>query len=88
MVYIFAYRSLRRTIWRTGPLSRNKPLVAAVVSGLFMAVLPFFVPALRTLLGIVPLSVEEWGWVVAGALGMLLAVEIAKIISLRLHPRS
>ena len=88
MVYIFAYRSLRRTILRTGPLSRNKPLVAAVLGGLFMAVIPFFVPSLRSLLGIVPLTVEEWSWVAGGALGLLLAVELAKVISLRLHSRS
>jgi Ca2+-transporting ATPase len=87
MVYIFAYRSLRRTILRTGPLSRNKPLVAAVLSGLFLAVIPFFVPALRNLLGIVPLSAEEWGWVAAGALSLLSAVEVAKMIGLRLHAR-
>ncbi len=88
MIYIFAYRSLRRTIWRTGPLSRNKPLVAAVLGGLFMAVIPFLVPSLRSLLGIVPLTGEEWGWVVAGALGLLLAVETAKVVSLRLHSRN
>jgi Ca2+-transporting ATPase len=87
MIYIFAYRSLRRTILHTGPLSRNKPLVAAVVSGLFMAALPFFIPGLRSLLGIVPLSAVEWGWVAAGALGLLSAVEVAKIVSLRLHSR-
>ena len=88
MIYIFAYRSLRRTILHTGPLSRNKPLVVAVLAGLFTAVLPFFVPGLRSLLGIVPLTVEEWSWVVGGALGLLGAVEVAKIISLRLHSRS
>jgi Ca2+-transporting ATPase len=87
MVYIFAYRSLRRPILRTGSLSRNKPLVVAVVAGLVTAAIPFFVPALRNLLGIVPLTIEEWSWVAGGALGLLGAVEVAKIISLRLHPR-
>lgn len=73
---------------RTGPLGRNKPLIAAVVSGVFMAVIPFFVPSLRILLGIVPLTAEEWTWVAGGAVGLLFAVELAKIISLRLHSGS
>jgi Ca2+-transporting ATPase len=85
MVYIFAYRSLRRTILRTAPLSQNKPLVFSVLGGLAMAVLPFIVPGLRRLLGIVPLSLQEWAWVGGCALLLLVAIEIAKTISLRLH---
>ena len=87
MTYIFAYRSMRRSIFRSGPLSRNKPLVWAVLAGLFMAVIPFVVPGIRNLLGIVPLTWQEWGWVAGVALSLLVIVEIGKWISLRLHHR-
>ncbi len=87
MAYIFAYRSMRRSIFRSGPLSRNKPLVWAVLAGLFMAVIAFVVPGIRHLLGIVPLTWQEWGWVAGVALSLLVIVEIGKWISLRLHHR-
>ena len=88
MTYIFAYRSMRRSIFRSGPLSHNKPLVWAVLAGLFMAVIPFVVPGIRNLLGVVPLTWQEWGWVAGVALSLLVVVEIGKSISLRLHHRN
>jgi len=80
MIYIFAYRSMRLPIFRASPLSRNKPLVAAVIAGLLMVVIAFAIPSLRTLLGIVPLSLQQWGWIAAIAFGLLFAVEIGKWI--------
>jgi Ca2+-transporting ATPase len=85
MVYIFAYRSMRHPIWRMSPLSTNMPLVWAVAAGVGMAVLPFLVPGLRSLLGIVPLSLTEWLEVAGVALGLLVVVEIGKWISNRVH---
>jgi P-type Ca2+ transporter type 2C len=82
MIYIFAYRSMRRPLFRSGPLSRNKPLIWAVLSGLLMVVIPFVIPGLRNLLGIVPLSLEEWLWVAAVAVALLIAVEIGKAINM------
>ena len=85
MVYIFAYRSMRRPLTRMTPLSQNKPLVAAVFSGLLLAVVPFAVPALRRVLGIVPLSLGQWALIAAIAVFLLLVVEIGKAISNRVH---
>ncbi|RPI86971.1 MAG: cation-transporting P-type ATPase [Chloroflexi bacterium] len=86
-VYIFAYRSMRRLIFRSGPLSRNKPLVWAVLAGWIMTVIPFLVPSLRKLLGLVPLNWTEWGLVVGVALSLLIIVEVGKWISLKVHTR-
>jgi hypothetical protein len=49
------------------------------------ALIAFLIPGLRDLLGIVPLSLEEWAWVWGVALALLVAVEIGKAISKRLH---
>ena len=84
-IYIFAYRSMRRMIFRSGPLSRNKPLVAAVIAGWVMTVVPFVVPGLRSLLGLTPLSWSEWGLVAGIALSLLLIVEFGKWISLKVQ---
>ncbi|MCJ7737128.1 MAG: cation-translocating P-type ATPase, partial [Anaerolineae bacterium] len=60
MIYIFAYRSMRRSIFHSSPLRANKPLVVAVLGGLLVAVVAFLVPGLRQVLGIVPLHLVDW----------------------------
>lgn len=85
MVYIFAYRSMRLPLHRMNKLSSNQPLMWAVLAGLLTAVIAFSIPGLRDLLGIVPLSLEEWGWVIGVALALLVTVEIGKAIANRLH---
>jgi Ca2+-transporting ATPase len=85
MVYIFAYRSMRQPLFRMNKLSANKPLIWAVLSGLALAVLPFLVPGLRNLLGLVPLTIFEWLEVAGVALGLLTVVEIGKWISNKMH---
>jgi len=81
MIYIFAYRSMRRSIFRSGPLKANKPLIYAVVSGLLVAVLAFLVPGLRRVLGIVPLHAGDWLLVAGVSLSLLAVVEVGKGIS-------
>ncbi len=85
MIYIFAYRSMRQPLFRMNKLSANMPLVWAVLAGLVMAVLPFFVPSLRALLGIVPLNFNEWLEVAGIAIGLLVVVEVGKWISNKFH---
>ena len=87
MVYIFAYRSMRRPLFRMNKLSSNKPLIWAVLAGLATAVLPFLVPSLRELLGIVPLSFGEWLMVAGIATGLLAVVEVGKFISNKAHAK-
>ena len=85
MVYIFAYRSMRKSIFRMNKLTANKPLIWAVVAGMLTAIIAFLVPGLRDLLGIVPLTLQEWALVGGVALALLVVVEIGKAISNRVH---
>ena len=85
MIYIFAYRSMRRSMVRMNPLSQNKPLIWAVAAGLLLVLVAFLVPSIRNLLGIVPLSLAQWGLVAGVALSLIVVVEIGKAISSRLH---
>jgi len=87
MIYIFAYRSMRQPLFRMNRLGANMPLVWAVLAGLAMAVLPFIIPGLRALLGIVPLTLSEWLEVVGIAAGLLAVVEVGKWISNKIHAR-
>jgi Ca2+-transporting ATPase len=80
MIYIFAYRSMRLPLFRMSPLKRNQPLIWAVAAGLLMVVIAFTIPAIRDLLGIVPLTLQQWSWIAAIAVSLLFAVEIGKWI--------
>ncbi|MCJ7584281.1 MAG: HAD-IC family P-type ATPase [Anaerolineales bacterium] len=85
MIYIFAYRSMRRSLWKMNKLTANMPLVWAALAGLLMVFIAFAIPGLRDLLGIVPLTLAEWSLVAAIALGLLVVVEIGKWISNMIH---
>jgi Ca2+-transporting ATPase len=78
MVYIFAYRSLRRSIFKTAPLSSNLPLVWSVMGGIGMVILPFLIPGLGKILSIAPLHPDDWLIVVGFAFLLLIVVEISK----------
>jgi Ca2+-transporting ATPase len=85
MVYIFAYRSMRRPIWKMVPLRENKPLFWTILAGLATALIAFLIPGLRNVLGIVPLSLSEWGIIAGIAILLLVIVEIAKMIAKGIH---
>jgi Ca2+-transporting ATPase len=86
IVYIFAYRSMRLPLYRMNKLTANKPLIWAVAAGFLTIAVAFLIPGLRDLLGIVPLTLQEWSWVIGVGLILLVLVEIAKAVSSRLHP--
>ncbi len=81
MIYIFAYRSMRRSIFHSGSLGQNKPLIAAVVGGLALAVGAVVVAPIRNLLGVALLNPSQWGVIMGVALTLLATVEVAKYIS-------
>jgi len=85
IVYIFAYRSMRLPLYRMNKLSSNKPLIWAVIAGILTIAIAFLIQGLRDLLGIVPLSQENWLWVIGIAFALLMTVEIGKAISNKLH---
>ena len=85
MVYIFAYRSMRQPLWKMVPLRENKWLVWTVLAGLATVLIAFLIPGLRKVLGIVPLTLTQWGLIAGIALLLLAIVEIAKLIANRYH---
>jgi Ca2+-transporting ATPase len=85
IVYIFAYRSMRLPLYRMNKLTANKPMIWAAIAGFITIGVAFLIPGLRTLLGIVPLTWDEWLWVLGIGLALLVAVEIGKAISNRLR---
>ncbi len=80
MVYIFAYRSMRKPLIKTPSLTYNKPLIWSVIAGILLAIVPFFVPQLRDLLQLSPLTWQQWLLIIGIALGLLGLVELGKFI--------
>jgi len=85
MIYIFGYRSLRRSLVAIGSIGQNKPLVGAVLLGLGLGIAAIVVPALRSLLGLAPLTALQWAIILAFSFALLAVVEAAKAIHARLH---
>jgi Ca2+-transporting ATPase len=85
IIYIFAYRSMRLPLYRMNKLTANKPMIWAVIAGFLTIFVAFLIPGLRNLLGIVPLTLQEWLWVFGVALALLVSVEIGKAVSSRMH---
>ena len=86
MIYIFGYRSLRRSILRSGRLSQNKALVVSVLAGVALAVVAVVFAPIRQVLGLVDLNARQWGTIFGVGLSLLVVVEFAKQISNRMHP--
>ena len=78
MVYIFAYRSMKSSLFKMNKLSQNKPLIYAVLGGLAIALVALFVPGIQKLLELAPLTVTDILTVAAIAIGLLATVELAK----------
>ncbi|HAE84989.1 MAG TPA: ATPase [Anaerolineaceae bacterium] len=85
MVYIFAYRSMRKPLNKMVPLKENMYLIWTVLLGIATALLPFLIPNLGEALGVVPLAATEWATVAGIAVLLLGVVEAGKYFANRLH---
>lgn len=83
LVYIFSYRSLRRSVFRSGNFFSNKPLFGTVALGFTQQLLVLYTPFLNNVLGVVPLHFSDWLLVLSVAFGMMGVVEVVKHITIR-----
>jgi Ca2+-transporting ATPase len=81
MVYIFAYRSMRRNIFKSSGLFGNKPLLFSAAAGLAMAIAAFQIIPLREVLGLAPFAGSSYGAVFGIAILLLIVVEIGKYLN-------
>ncbi len=78
LVYIFSYRSMRHSIYRSKNFFSNKWLFAAVAFGVGQQLVAIYVPFLNRILGVVPLLPENWAIIFGFSIGILLIVETVK----------
>lgn len=77
LMYVFAVRTFRTSIFRSHPF-KNPQLLGAVAVGLILLFLPMIIPPLRTLFGIVPLHPLEWGLLFGLSIIELILIELIK----------
>lgn len=87
LFYVFALRSLRRSIFNIDFFS-NKPLLGSVGIGLIMLVFPLYVPFFQNVLKVKPLGIGEWGIIFGIGIFSLFFVEIIKWILNRFSIRT
>jgi len=83
LIYIFAYRSLRASIFKSRNFLANKVLLATVALGLGQQLVALYVPFLSQLLQVVPLGLFDWVQVLAVAFAMIGIVEVVKLAARR-----
>jgi Ca2+-transporting ATPase len=79
LFFVFSCQTLEKSIFSQKPW-HNPWLLKAVMISLGIAVLPFYVPFLRTLLQLTPLSMQEWGFVLTITFGVITLIETIKFI--------
>ena len=77
LFYVFSCRSFRRPLFKINPLE-NPYLILAVLGGLVLQILPFYLPFLRNFLRLVPLSFREWGIIIAISFSVIFLIEGVK----------
>jgi len=80
LVYIFSYRSMRHSIYKSKNFFSNKWLFAAVAFGFAQQIAAIYVPFLNQMLGVVPLLPENWAIIFGVSIGILLIVETVKYV--------
>ncbi|WP_305036004.1 cation-translocating P-type ATPase [Methanosarcina sp. MSH10X1] len=86
MFNAFNWRSDRYSIFSLG-LFTNKPLVYAVLTTIILQLIVIYVPLFQTAFRTVPLSLSEWGVVLALASTTLISMELVKYFSGRSHKK-
>jgi Ca2+-transporting ATPase len=80
LLHAISARSEQHTIFDSENLAPNRYIPIAIGGGILLQVAAPYIPGLRTLLGLVPLGLLDWGIVGLGAVGPLLANETTKWI--------
>ncbi len=79
LLYVFSCRTLRRPIWSASFFS-NPALLIAVSAGILVQLAALYVPFLQNLLGLSPLTFQEYGIIILLSCIVIVLIEIVKAI--------
>ncbi|MDZ7726156.1 MAG: HAD-IC family P-type ATPase [Candidatus Campbellbacteria bacterium] len=78
-LYAFSFKNLTHSIFKTNLFS-NRFLIVALFINIFILYLSLTVPALQTLLSLVPLSIDILAIALAASVANLIVIELGKVI--------
>jgi len=81
LVYIFAFKNLKKPIVQTENFFQNKYLFLGIIYGFFLLFLAIYLPNLNHILGTVPLLPFHWLLVFGTAFIVTFLIEIIKLLS-------
>jgi Ca2+-transporting ATPase len=85
LVYIFSFKNLKKSIFKTDNFFQNKYLFLSVIFGFFLTFIAIYLPALNKVLGTEPLPPVYWLLIFGIALITTLWVELVKSIYSKKH---
>jgi len=84
LIYIFAYKNLKRSIIQTENFFKNTYMFWAVLYGFALIFVAIYVPFFNKILGTVPLDLFQWALIIGVGLFATLIIEIVKIFPSRM----
>ena len=87
LAFVFSCRSQSQTVFRLG-VTRNKYLVAAVLSQLLLLLLILSTPSIAGLFDVSPMSLRDWPLVAVAGISGLVIAEAGKVVTAWLRKRS
>jgi Ca2+-transporting ATPase len=81
LIYVFSFKNLRSSIFRTGRFFDNKLLVLAVIYGFVLLFAAIYLPGLNRILGTKPLLAWHWLVVFGLGIGITLLIETVKALA-------
>lgn len=80
LAYVFSFKNLKKSIFKTENFFQNKFLFLGVLYGLALTFSAVYLPALNRILGTQPLKAVHWLWVLTVALITTAWAELVKVI--------
>lgn len=80
LIYVFAFKNLKRPIIKTEKFFKNKVLFLSVIYGFGLVFMGIYIPVFNKILGTVPLSFDQW--LIVGGVGIIatLIVDLSKFM--------
>lgn len=79
LVYIFSFKSFKKSLFKTEHFFTNKYLILSVVYGWILLLSAIYIPALNHWLGTAPLSLNHWLMILPVGILLVALVELIKI---------
>ncbi len=84
LLFIFSCKNLRKNIWEYNPFD-NGFLSASVLFGMFLFILPVYVPFMQEVFGLVPLRLFDWMLLALLGIANIALIELAKWVFIKIE---